>query len=57
MLSGIVTSIMLVLFLMGWAWAWNPRRKADFDEAANLPFNDVPFDDASLDAAPGEDQP
>ncbi|MFS8137668.1 MAG: cbb3-type cytochrome oxidase subunit 3 [Thermomonas sp.] len=52
MLSGIVTSIMLVLFVVGWAWAWNPRRKAAFDEAAQLPFNDVPLDDA-----PGEDKP
>lgn len=47
MLSGIVTSIMLVLFVVGWVWAWNPRRKAAFDEAANLPFDDTP----------GEDQP
>ena len=40
MLSGIVTSIMLVLFLAGWAWAWNPRRKAEFDAAAQLPFDE-----------------
>lgn len=57
MLSGIVTSIMLVLFLVGWAWAWNPRRKADFDEAAQLPFNDVPFDAAPSDDEPGKDKP
>ncbi|MGV8943342.1 cbb3-type cytochrome oxidase subunit 3 [Thermomonas sp.] len=44
MLSGIVTSIMLVLFVLGWAWAWNPRRKAEFDEAAQLPFDDSPED-------------
>jgi cytochrome c oxidase cbb3-type subunit 4 len=43
MLSGIITSIMLVLFVFGWAWAWNPRRKADFDAAARLAIDeDVP---------------
>lgn len=45
MLSGIVTLIMLVLFLVGWAWAWNPRRKADFDAAAQLPFDDEKSED------------
>ena len=42
MLSGIVTSILLVLFLVGWAWAWSPRRRADFDAAAMLPLDDAP---------------
>ena len=41
MLSGIVTSILLVLFLVGWAWAWSPRRRADFDAAAMLPLDDA----------------
>ena len=41
MLSGIVTSILLVLFLAGWAWAWSPRRRADFEAAANLPLDDA----------------
>ena len=41
MLSGIITSVLLVLFLAGWAWAWSPRRKADFDAAANLPLQEV----------------
>ena len=30
----------LVLFLGIWAWAWSARRRADFDEAARLPFLD-----------------
>lgn len=38
MLSGIVTTVLLVLFLVGWAWAWRPARKADFDAAAMLPL-------------------
>jgi cytochrome c oxidase cbb3-type subunit 4 len=40
MLSGIVTSVLLVLFLVGWAWAWRPARKRDFDAAAQLPLDD-----------------
>ncbi len=39
MLSGIITTILLLLFLAGWAWAWSPRRKQDFDEAASLPLD------------------
>jgi cytochrome c oxidase cbb3-type subunit 4 len=30
----------LVLFLGIWVWAWSKRRRADFDEAARLPFAD-----------------
>ena len=48
MLSGIVTSMLLLAFLAGWAWAWSPRRKADFDAAAKLALDD---------AAPGEGKP
>ena len=40
MLSGIVTAILLVLFIAGWAWAWSPRRQRDFDAAARLPLED-----------------
>ena len=38
MLSGIITIVLMFLFLAGWAWAWSPRRKDDFDEAAHLPL-------------------
>ena len=40
MLSGIVTAILLLLFLAGCAWAWSPRRNAGFDAAARLPLED-----------------
>jgi cytochrome c oxidase cbb3-type subunit IV len=40
MLSGIVTALLLVLFVAAWAWAWSPRRKRDFDEAARLPLDE-----------------
>ncbi len=38
MVSGIVTGALIVLFIVGWAWAWSPRRKADFESAARLPL-------------------
>ena len=41
MLSGIITSILLVVFLAGWAWAWSPRRRANFEAAARLPLDDA----------------
>jgi cytochrome c oxidase cbb3-type subunit 4 len=40
MVSGIVTGILLLLFVAGWIWAWRPERKADFDAAARLPLSD-----------------
>lgn len=40
MLSGIITAILLVLFIAGWVWAWSPRRQSDFDAAARLPLDD-----------------
>jgi cytochrome c oxidase cbb3-type subunit IV len=30
----------LVLFVGIWVWAWGSRRRAEFDEAARLPFLD-----------------
>lgn len=40
MVSGIVTAVLLLVFVMGWMWAWSPRRREDFEEAARLPLDD-----------------
>lgn len=48
MLSGIITAILLVLFIAGWMWAWSPRRKRDFDAAAQLPLDDQEPVDPSI---------
>ena len=40
MIAGIVTAVLLVLFVVGWAWAWSPRRKTGFDAAAQMPLED-----------------
>ena len=46
MVSGIVTAILLVVFIAGWAWAWSPRRQPAFDEAARLALSENPVEDA-----------
>ena len=40
MVSGIITLVLLALFLGGWIWAWSPRRKAEFDAAARQPLEE-----------------
>jgi len=39
---GIVTGVLLVLFVSLAAWAWSSRRKPEFDAAARLPLDDEP---------------
>ena len=40
MIAGLFTAALLVLFIGGWIWVWNPKRKQAFDEAARLPLDD-----------------
>lgn len=40
MISGILTSFLMLTFLGLWAWAWSNRRRADFSEAAHIPLED-----------------
>lgn len=40
LLSGIVTAVLLVVFLGGVAWAWSGRRKQEFEQAARLPLEE-----------------
>lgn len=39
-LQGIWTIIVMIVFLGIVIWAWSSKRKRDFDDAANLPFNE-----------------
>jgi cytochrome c oxidase cbb3-type subunit IV len=41
-LSGVVTAILIVLFVGVWAWAWSSRRKSQFDQMARLPLEEDP---------------
>jgi cytochrome c oxidase cbb3-type subunit IV len=39
-INGIVTALLLVLFIGLVLWAWSGKRKADFERAARLPLED-----------------
>jgi len=39
-LRSIVTVVSLITFVGIVVWAWSKRNKADFDEAARLPFDE-----------------
>jgi len=60
MISGIVTAILLAVFLGGTAWAYSGRRRAEFEAAARVPLEDLPspanaaYDAASAEAALAE---
>ena len=41
MVSGIVTVLLIALFLGAWASAWQPQRKPEFEAAARLPLEDI----------------
>ncbi|HRO63296.1 cbb3-type cytochrome c oxidase subunit 3 [Thermomonas sp.] len=40
MLSGILTSVLLVLFVGLWVWAWQPRLRKGFEATARLAVDD-----------------
>ena len=44
-LRGIATVVVMIAFLGICIWAYSNKRKADFKEAANLPFADDKNDD------------
>ncbi len=38
--SGIITAVLLIVFLGIVFWAYSRKRRGDFDEAARLPLDD-----------------
>ncbi len=40
MISGIITAILLTVFIGAWVWAWRPARKSAFNAAAQLPLEE-----------------
>jgi cytochrome c oxidase cbb3-type subunit 4 len=57
MISGIVTAILLVVFVGGWVWAWSPRRRREFEEAALLPLDESNLDEKRVDGMQKETRP
>jgi len=41
-LSGVVTAILVVLFVGIWVWAWSSRRKKQFEQMARMPLEEDP---------------
>lgn len=39
-INGVLTGILLVLFVGIWIWAWSGRNKKSFDEMSRLPLED-----------------
>ena len=39
-ISGVITALLLALFIGGWLWAWSSRRKSTFEAAARLPLQE-----------------
>ena len=38
--AGVVTLIVMLVFIGIWIWAWRPRHKRTFDDLARLPMED-----------------
>ncbi|HLU07866.1 MAG TPA: cbb3-type cytochrome c oxidase subunit 3 [Woeseiaceae bacterium] len=39
-LRGLITVLLLILFVALWAWTWSRKQKSQFDEAARMPLED-----------------
>lgn len=39
-IRGLLTAIILLLFVGIWAWSWSRKRRDDFNDAAQLPLGD-----------------
>lgn len=50
MLQGIITAILLISFIAGIAWAYSGKRRQEFDEAAQLPLEDVALEKSTENA-------
>lgn len=53
-LRGVLTALLLLLFIGVVAWAYSRRRRADFDKAASLPLEDDTRPPATHDDNNGE---
>lgn len=40
MIAGIITVVLLVVFLGGALWVYSPRRKTEFDKASRIPLEE-----------------
>jgi cytochrome c oxidase cbb3-type subunit 4 len=52
MISGIVTTVLMLLFLAVWVWAWQPRLRAGFEATARLAVDDAMPEGEALASSP-----
>lgn len=38
--AGVITSVLMLLFIGIWIWAWRPQHRQTFDALAELPMQD-----------------
>lgn len=38
--AGVITTILLLVFIGIWIWAWRPWHKKSFDKMAHIPMQD-----------------
>jgi cytochrome c oxidase cbb3-type subunit 4 len=44
LINGILTGLLLVVFVGIWIWAWSSKNKETFEAMAQLPLEDQPRD-------------
>ncbi len=49
---GVITAFVMLAFIGMLFWAYSKRRKADFDELAQMPFREFPSDNEQGSKAP-----
>lgn len=40
LVNGVMTALLILVFLGIWAWAWSPKNEESFKRMANLPLDD-----------------
>ena len=38
--NGLLTGLLLLMFIGIWAWSWSAKRRPDFERMANMPLED-----------------
>ena len=55
-LRGVATLLVMIAFISVCVWAYSPKRKKRFDEAAQLPFSDEDEMNSSFDQEKKSDE-
>ena len=49
LINGILTALLIVIFVGIWIWAWSSKNKETFDSMAQLPLEDQPHNSGERD--------